>query len=86
LDLLKALKADGLFAVKLMDVALDKCTIKIIAADANKLTTPEQEAAGRPFGLGKTVGEEVQALPHGKSLCIRVLLPEAQARGMYICH
>jgi hypothetical protein len=82
-DLLTALSESRLFAAELNDVVLSRCTVKIVAADADKVPTPEQERAGRPFSM-KTVDDEVQALPHGKSLCIRVLLPEAQAQGMYI--
>jgi hypothetical protein len=82
-DLLKALKADDLFAVNLKDVLLSRCTVAIITAVAGEEPTVDEEKAGVPLELGDTVGMLAQVCQPGAPLFIRVSLPQAQTQGMY---
>jgi hypothetical protein len=50
-DLLEALAESRLFANALKDVALDKCTVRVITKVAGEIPTAEEENAGAPLEL-----------------------------------
>jgi hypothetical protein len=69
-DLLKAIKADDLYANAFKDDALANCAVTIITAVAGEEPSAAEEAAGLPLELGDTVGMLAQACPLGAPLFI----------------
>ena len=78
--LLKALKADELFAATLKDVQLDRCTITVIKDFAGKVPTAEEEKAGMSLKAARTVESLVGQYAKDKPLFIHVQLPVPAAQ------
>jgi len=77
--LLKALKRDDSFAVKLRDVALDDCTVRVCASASKQAPSTDEEASARQLQGGDSLGDLAAGL--AGNLFIRVQLPALMAAG-----
>ena len=77
--LLKALKHDEAFEVKLRDVALDDCTVRVCASASNKAPSDQEVVAARELEGAETLGDLAAGMAGNQF--IHVQLPALAAAG-----
>ena len=79
MSLLKALKHDEAFEVKLRDVALDDCTVRVCTSASNKAPSDKEVVAARELEGAEALGD--LAADMAGNQFIHVQLPALAAAG-----